>query len=79
MIIPILLLGLTFGFVYRNLFSKTKVVIWAYVLIIPLYELSYNLGVTSIKMVSELVMFFLTALLFRKFVIPIIDPLLRIK
>jgi hypothetical protein len=77
MIVPIFLLGLTFGYVYRNLFLKTRKVVWAYMLIIPLYELSYNLGVTSVKMISELIMFFLTALLFRKFVIPRIDPLLK--
>ncbi len=78
MVVPLFLLGLFIGYIYKNLF-KTKKVIWAYVLIVPLYEFTYNLGVASIKMFTWLVMYLLVAWIFRKYVMNRIDDYIRIK
>jgi hypothetical protein len=77
MILPVFLLGLLIGWIYKNILQETRSPVWAYVLVIPLYEMTYNLGVSAKKMVGILVMFFLVVLLFRKFVIPRIDGLLK--
>lgn len=77
MIAPIFLLGLVCGLIYKNLFLKTKYIVWGYVLIIPFYEILYNLGTASVKLASDIIMYFLVALLFRKFVITLIDNKLR--
>ena len=78
LIFPVFVLGMLIGWIYKNILLKTRSPVWAYVLVIPIYEMTYNLGVSAKKMIGILIMFFLVVLLFRKFVIPRIDRFIRI-
>jgi len=77
LVFPVFLLGLLIGWIFKNILQNTRSPVWAYVLVIPIYEMTYNLGVSAKKMIGVLVMFFLVALLFRKFVAPRIDGFLK--
>lgn len=78
MIFPVFLLGLLIGWIYKNILGKTRSPVWAYILVIPLYEITYNLAVSAKKMIGVLVMFFLVVILFRRFVVPRIERYLTV-
>ena len=76
MFIPIFLFGIFFGLIYRNLFTRSYNIFWGTILIIPFYELTNINGMSAIKAFNFLIMYFLVALIFRKFILRKLDRFL---
>jgi hypothetical protein len=76
MFIPIFLFGLFGGWVYHNLLFKSYNFFWGLVLSVPLYSFLSLFERNSLKIFSQLVMYFLVMWLFRKFMIRRIEPYL---
>lgn len=77
MFIPIFLFGLFAGYIYRNILLKSYNLFWGIILSTPLFSLLSLFERNSIKMVAQLIMYFLVVWAFRTFVIPKIDHYLR--
>lgn len=77
MVVPIFLFGCFGGWVYKNLLTNSYNLFWGLILAIPLYSFLSLYERSSLKNFSQLLMYFLVIWLFRKFIIPRLDPYLR--
>lgn len=77
MFVPIFLFGLFAGFIYKNILLKSYNLFWGIILSTPLFSLLSLYERNSIKIVAQLIMYFLVVWMFRTFVIPRIDHLLK--
>lgn len=73
MFIPLFLFGIFFGLIYRNLFTRSYNIFWGTILIIPFYELTNINGMSAIKAFNFVIMYFIVAWIFRKFILRKLD------
>lgn len=76
MFAPIFLLGLVTGYLYRYFLANAYNRVWALILITPFYYLTNINGMNSLKVVSNLIIYFLIAYLINKFIAPRISAYL---
>lgn len=79
MFIPIFLLGLIIGFIYKYFVNTVKNPLWSYALIFPMYFLINIFGRNIIKITGDLFMYFIVFFLVVRVIVPIIDKWIRIK
>lgn len=66
-------IALLFGISYRYLYNKAKSPIWALAITFPFFQLTSNFESDSLKIIPPIIYFTFIAILFLRFVVPIID------
>jgi hypothetical protein len=79
MYIPIFILGYIMGSIYRFFLKSIKNPLWAYAMLFPMYFLMNVFGRNIVKIMGDLIMYFLVFFLFAKFVLPYFDRFIRQK
>jgi hypothetical protein len=77
MFIPVFLLGTLFGLVYNYFLKYSFSPIWALLYIFPLFQLIGAYGTNAIKLISNIVIYFLVVYLFNKFVPEKIEKIIK--
>jgi hypothetical protein len=77
--IPVFLLGLLMGLIYKFLMQSYQNPLWNYALVMPMYFLIDVFGDNIIKIMGNTVMFLLVFVIFVKFVLPYADSFIRKK
>lgn len=79
MYIPIFILGYIMGRIYRFFLKSIKNPLWAYGMLFPMYFLISVFGRNIVKIMGDLIMYFLVFYLFVTFVLPYFDRFIRKK
>ncbi|MFD2999137.1 hypothetical protein ACFS7Z_02105 [Pontibacter toksunensis] len=77
MFIPLALMGLLIGGIYRYFLKNAYNVTWGYALIAPLFYFVGTYEIASIKLVGNLIMYFMVFYLLNKFIVPKLDLYLK--
>ena len=72
-------LGLLIGFVFRTLFLKSPTVYWGYVITVPLLIVGGGFETSLYKVVGGVLIYFISAYLVLKFMVPKLDRLITNK
>ena len=77
MFIPIFLLGLLFGFVYKILITKSINFIWGFSMVVPLWVYINCNGTPGTKILGWILMYLIAFFLIRRFVMKPVDKFLK--
>ncbi len=77
MFIPLFLLGLTWGLIYKTLITNAPTTIWGYAVIFPQFYQYSAYGKNIIKLLGDTFWFFIVAFIFIKFLAPIFEKFIK--
>ena len=77
MLIPVFLLGLLFGFIYKILITKSINFVWGFSMVVPLWVYINCNGTPGTKILGWLLMYFIAFYLFKRFLMKPLDMYLR--
>jgi len=79
MLVPIFLLGLLWGFIFRSLILKSPMKIYGYAVAITVLIDTLNFGSNNVKAVGGVITGFIVLALALRFLVPLVNRMLRIQ